>query len=125
MLVNNPYESLVDLEDEEYCGKLEIKRFYSHTSDWKNYVECDARFAAMFPSIEQHENLVDTLKYEYSNNEEYQQKFYMRTIDYNDQHDILRYEVWLNGIKIEKKEQSYLMSGREFEWEWTEIKMGQ
>ena len=111
------------MEDEEICDKFAVKRFYSHSSDWKNYVECDVRFAAMFPSIDQNENVINTLKYEYSQNKEYQ-KFYMRTVDYNDQHNILRYEVWLNGVKIEKKEQSYVYSGREYEIEWKEIKMG-
>ena len=69
LLIDTPYTSLVDMEDLEYRNKFKIKRFYSHNSDWKNYVECDARYAAKFENMEQNLNIIDALKYEYRTDE--------------------------------------------------------
>ena len=44
LLVNTPHDSLVDLEDEDNAnGKLVLKRYYKHASDWCHYIEYDER----------------------------------------------------------------------------------
>ena len=62
LLIDTPYESLIDIEDLEYRNKLQIRRFYSHIFEWKNYIECDARYAAIFDNIEQNPDIIETLK---------------------------------------------------------------
>ena len=41
-LVDNPLESLVDMDDPEYSS-IQIRRFFRHDAAQQNYVECDAR----------------------------------------------------------------------------------
>ena len=47
----------------------------------------------------------------------------MRMIEFNDHHNILKYEIYLNGTKYTKKEQGYASEGREYEWDWHETPM--
>ena len=48
----------------------------------------------------------------------------MRTFAWCENHDIMKFEVYLNGFMIDQREQRYIESGREYKWEWAEIKVG-
>ena len=98
-IVDTPYQSYVDLEDPQNHN-FQIKRFYQHGPDWTNYVECDSRYAAEFQPLSECPNLVEMLSFQ---NEDRLKtmKYYMRSITWSEKNDIMKYEVYLNGIKIE------------------------
>ena len=121
-LVDTPYQSYVDLEDPENSN-FQIKRFYQHNSDWTNYVECDSRYAAQFSPLSQDPHIVERISH-YNHDQLKTMKYYMRSFAWCENHDIMKFEVYLNGIKLDQREQRYIDEGKEYSWEWAEIKVG-
>ena len=121
-LVDTPYQSYVDLEDPENSN-FQIKRFYQHNSDWTNYVECDSRYAAQFSPLSQDPHIVERISH-HNHAQLKTMKYYMRSFAWCENHDIMKFEVYLNGIKLDQREQRYIDEGKEYGWEWAEIKVG-
>ena len=75
LLVETPHGSLVDLEDQENNGeegKLVLKRYYKHASDWCHYLEFDERLMTDKPLLERrisptHDYFIQTITNSYRN----------------------------------------------------------